>query len=464
MTRLLSTLLRCAVALPLTFAGAAALANPSVYPTGTTIYDPAKAWNGYVIFSGTDEKTHLIDMDGNEVHRWDYQGFPGELLDPAVTAGARGHVLVQLESSDKTGTGTVPGAKIFSNKSIAELDWSGKVVWKWSGEGTPAGEARQHHDWQRLSNGNTLVLANWLHKVPGFTLPQQLDDAVYEVTPDGKVVWKWAVSEHLDELGFTAEQLKLIRDASTPDYFHLNDMTSVGPNKWFDAGDQRFDPDNILVDSRNANFVAIIDKKSGRIVWHLGPNLPPLVGHEAGVNAPPAPAAGQPVNQFVGQHDAHIIPKGLPGAGDLLLFDNQGEAGYPAAELATVGGSRVLEIDPTTGKVVWSYTADNSDEPLWAFRSAFISSARRLPNGNTLIDEGMNGRFFQVTPSGEIVWEYVSPYFAKTAAAGAGHPVTSNWVYRAQPVPYDWVPGNTSRSEKAVVPPALATFRIQPGN
>ena len=169
------------------------------------------------------------------------------------------------------------------------------------------------------------------------------------------------------------------------------------------------------------------------------------------------------MNQFVGQHDAHIIPKGLPGAGDLLLFDNQGAAGYPDAELATVGGSRVLEIDPISGKVVWFYTADNSDQPLWAFRSAFISSARRLPNGNTLIDEGMNGRFFQVTPAGEIVWEYVSPYFAKTSAAGSGRAVTSNWVYRAQPVPYDWAPAGTPREETGVTPPNPADFHIKAG-
>jgi hypothetical protein len=436
----------------------AAFADSSVVPTGVTRYDPAKAWNGYVLFSGADERTYLIDMNGHEVHRWEYQGFPGEMLDPSVAVGARGHILVQLEPSRQAGIGTAPGVKIPSSKSVGELDWDGKVVWKWSGEGTPSGEALQHHDWQRLPSGNTLLLANWPHKVPGFVLPQQLDDVVYEVTPKGDLVWQWAVSEHLDELGFSPEQLKLIRNAATPDYFHLNDMRSVGSNKWFEAGDKRFAPDNILINSRNANFAAIVDKKTGHIVWHLGPNLPSLVKHAPS----PAPASGQPVDQFVGQHDAHIIPEGLPGAGDLLLFDNQGAAGYPAAELVTVGGSRVLEVDPTTEKIVWSYTADLSDQPLWAFRSAFIGSARRLPNGNTLIDEGMNGRFFQVTPAGEIVWEYVSPYFASTNATGASRPVTSNLVYRAQPVPYVWVPQGTARTEKPVSPPVLSDFHVSP--
>jgi len=67
-------------------------AGPSVYPTGVTRYDPGKAYNVFVLFSGSDDKTHLIDMDGNEVHRWDHRGFPSGVLDPALVSGARGHV------------------------------------------------------------------------------------------------------------------------------------------------------------------------------------------------------------------------------------------------------------------------------------------------------------------------------------------------------------------------------------
>jgi hypothetical protein len=48
----------------------------------------------------------------------------------------------------------------------------------------------------------------------------------------------------------------------------------LGPNKWFDAGDQRFHPDNMMIDSREANFIVIIDKHSGKVVWLLGPDYP----------------------------------------------------------------------------------------------------------------------------------------------------------------------------------------------
>jgi hypothetical protein len=86
-----------------------AAAGPAVYPTGVTSYDPNLAYSSYVVFGGADGKTHLVDMDGNEVHRWAHSGFPSELLDPRLTGGRRGDVLVQLsevsdEEAARTGT------------------------------------------------------------------------------------------------------------------------------------------------------------------------------------------------------------------------------------------------------------------------------------------------------------------------------------------------------------------------
>jgi hypothetical protein len=48
-----------------------------------------------------------------------------------------------------------------------------------------------------------------------------------------------------------------------------------------------------------------------------------------------------------------------------------------------------------------------------------------LPNGNTLINEGWFGRFFEVTRDGSVVWEYVNPYF------GMRERFTVNAVQRA---------------------------------
>jgi len=102
--------------------GLSLMAIPKIYPTGVTVYNPSKAYNSYIIFSSPDAKTHLIDMNGNEVHKWDYIGFPSELLDPKVTGGKKGHVMLQLEN----GIGGNSG--IFNNKVVGEIDWNGNVV------------------------------------------------------------------------------------------------------------------------------------------------------------------------------------------------------------------------------------------------------------------------------------------------------------------------------------------------
>ena len=122
-------------------------------------------------------------------------------------------------------------------------------------------------------------------------------------------------------------------------------------------------------------------------------------------------------------------------------------------------GSRVLEIDPTKNEIVWQYTGSSSGRPNYTFYSSYISSARRLPNGNTLIDEGMNGRFLQVTNTGEIVWEYISPYFSQPRVDDPQQ-VISNSVYRAQPVPYEWAPAGTPHSENPVKAPDYSQFHV----
>ena len=431
-----------------------AVAGPSVYPTGTTLYNPAKAFNTFVLVTDGNGFAHLIDMNGNSVHEWRNPGDLTTYLDPALTGGKRGHVLVTLSTVEGQGTDLVPGAVTSRiTKTIGELDWNGGTLWTF-GDKTQDGMARQHHDWARLLNGDTLVLANLIHAVSGFRLSRVLDDVVYEVSPQGEIVWDWVASDHVDEFGFTPEQLQLVHNADTADYLHLNNMKVVGPNHWFADGDMRFAPDNILIDSRNANFIAIIDRKTGKVAWRLGPNYPMA-------NTPPTSRkVPRPLDRTSGQHDAHIISEGLPGAGNLLVFDNEGEGGYPPVPLSVTGGSRVLEIDPVKEQIVWQYTGQDSGAPDWSFRSTHISSARRLPNGNTLICEGQPGRAFQVTRDGEIVWEYLNPYPRYSTDRNTGRTVANYQLYRAQPVPYDWVPAGTPYSEKPVTLPNNTQFRV----
>ncbi len=128
-------------------------------------------------------------------------------------------------------------------------------------------------------------------------------------------------SDHIDELGFSADARKAIKAASgvnaargSFDWLHVNSATYVGPNRWFDQGDRRFTPNNVIISSREASLLAIVGR-DGSIVWRLGPDFTESKELRA-------------IRQIIGQHHAHFIPKGLPGAGNLLVFDNGGASGY----------------------------------------------------------------------------------------------------------------------------------------
>lgn len=116
---------------------------------------------------------------------------------------------------------------------------------------------------------------------------------------------------------------------------------------------------------------------------------------------------------FGQQHNVHMLDNG-----NLLFFANGANVLYGGP----TAGSRVIELDPKSKEIVWEYKGS----PSVTFFSGFISGAQRLATGNTLICEGAWGRLFEVTPTGDIVWEYVNPYFSDDHPAYKGH----NYVFR----------------------------------
>lgn len=450
------------VLIPVLLTATSAISAPSVYPTGTTIYDPALAWNGYtVLIAPEDIGVVLIDMNGNAVKHWD--GFNG---------GAGGPARI-LPGGQVVAAGAIRPPHQESNQLI-QKDWDGRTVWQFDRAErieTPGGaafwSARQHHDWQReglyagyyspqgepfVIGGKTLVLSHSNRTLPEVSPNVLEDERIIEVSADGEVLWEWLAGDHVDELGLSERARELIRQPrdlgdSTRgfDWLHVNSATYVGPNRWYDQGDERFHPDNVLISARFANMIAIV-ARDGSIVWRLGPDYSDT-------------EAGRAIGQVLGQHNPHIIPKGLPGAGNLLVFDNGSNGGYGVANVRGAmgtgnierGSSRALELDPITLETVWSYAMPGRES--YKFFSHYISNTQRLENGNTMITEGADGRIFEVTPAGEIVWEYVSPYFAEREAP-------SNAVYRAYRLPYAWVPQLDRPEEHAVVPPSLSDFRV----
>ena len=440
---------------------------PSIYPTGTTMYDPEKCFNGYTVFQAKELGALLIDMNGGEVKLWKgLHGFPNKLLKGGQILGHTG------ERSTKFG--------MQDYRDIVQVDWDGNVTWKFNTYEyieDPGEEAqwmaRAHHDYQREGNpvgyyvpgmeamtdaGNTMILGHKNLFNRSISDKNLLDDTVYEVSRDGDILWEWVCSDHFDAFGFREEAKNvLFRDPNMRpcgggmgDWMHINSMSLLGPNKWYDSGDERFHPDNIIADGRETNLIFIISKKTGEITWKTGPYY----------DYTPEKALGW----IIGQHHAHMIPRGLPGEGNILVYDNGGWAGYGACHPGSLNGtknvlrdySRVLEFDPVSLKIVWQHTPHEAGlvHPTDSnrFYSPFISSAQRLPNGNTLITEGSGGRIIEVTAGHELVWEYISPYWGKS--------FRMNMVYRAYRYPYDYAPQADLPKEIAISPIDVTGFRV----
>jgi hypothetical protein len=432
------------------------LVAQSVYPTGTTIYDPTQTWNGYTVLSPLrTQAVVVIDMNGKEVKRWDgfnnSAGGPARIFPDGIVMSASGNRPPHQESLE-----------------LVQRDFEGNLIWRFdhgeqitTNDGKTIWSVRQHHDWQRedfpagyyspavkpsIQGSNTLILTHTNRTRSNVAGAELEDDRLIEVSAKGEILWEWVASDHVDELGFSADARNAIKTApgvnsgrGSFDWLHINSATYVGPNHWFDDGDKRFAPNNVIISSRQASFVAIV-ARDGSIAWQIGPDFSTSKELRA-------------IRQIIGQHHAHIIPKGLPGAGNLLVFDNGGASGYgfPNPNAPNGSGSfaransRVLEINPVSLQLIWSYAGPK-------FYSSNISGAQRLPNGDTLITEGASGRLFEVTKEGKIVWEYIYPVFG-------GAPPSNN-IYRAYRLPYDWIPQLEKPKEQPVVPPALGNFRV----
>ena len=336
--------------------------------TGLTGIDRDKACPGYFVYSpyngdGSGKGvTFLLDMEGNELHRWHLPTPPGSW--GYLLPNGNLFYMAKAEQSDPR---AMPATN-FVGGWLLEVDWDSNIVWE---HVNPA----QHHDARRTESGGAIFLtletipSEIADRVQGGQPGSGLEadheggqeatthmwaDHLVEVDAGGNQVWDWHAWQHLD----------LEEDIITPgeprhEWSHGNTIVPLG--------------DRVLVSFRNISTVMMIDKASGDITWKVGWDV------------------------ISRQHDPSLLPNG-----NILLFDN-GERRKNDVRIF----SRVVEIDPATNEIVWEYR----DNPYFNFYSSRISGARRMPNGNTLVTEGMFGRMFQVTPQGEVVWEYINPYF-----------------------------------------------------
>jgi Arylsulfotransferase (ASST) len=379
----------------------------TVYPTGTTIYVEGLAYDGVTFYPALDQQAKLIDMQGTVIHEWrspdplDVPFYP--IYEPLPESP--GHVLA-----------------IESNR-VRELDWDSNVVWQFDapvnlGVGDLDHSVEFHHDVFRRANGNTIILCSVLIQVPTISPKLLQDDCIIEVTPAGEIVGQWFTFQHIHEFGFTAEARRLIAEApNNGDWAHANALSEIPTNH---HSHPIFTPGNLLVSYRELSTMIVIDKATGAIAGKVGPDD----------------------NLTIGQHQPEMLPLDLPGAGNVLVFDNGGEAGYPTKFR---GFSRVVEFDPATRALVLNYDARRSGRLAFNFFSPFVSRAQRLPNGNTLAVEGLKGRIFEFTPTGELVWEYMTP-FSGILAMPSGVAVQVPGIYGAYRLPLSWMANAENRA------------------
>jgi len=371
---------------------------------------------GYTLFGplGTGT-TYLLDLNGRIVHTWE-------------SAYPPGNSLYLLDDGDLLRTGNPQGQSVFSGGGqggiVERISWDGTVEWSFTYSDD---DVRLHHDIEPMPDGNILMIA-WEYKseaeaVQAGRNPAVLSagelwpDHVIEVDPSSDaIVWEWHLWDHLvqdvdanvDNFGVVADNPQLVDINAT-----RTGGANPGPADWNHVNAIEYNAalDQIVLSSHNQHELWVIDHSTttAEAAGHTGGNS----GRGGDLLyrwGNPSTWDGPGDQVFEGQHDTQWIPEGLPGAGDLLIFDNGNQRGWSAVRQITppvdADGSYPMtgsEWGPT--EATWEYVADPQDD----FYSSNISGAQRLPNGNTLICEGAWGRLFEVTEAGEIVWQYVSP-------------------------------------------------------
>jgi hypothetical protein len=316
---------------------------------GIVVYDPERAYSGYNLsVSGHAAEASLLDMTGEVLHAWssDFTRIWPER--PVTTNSMFWRRARLLENGDLLA--------IYEGEGLIRLDRDSNLLWAYGGG--------SHHDIDVTADGTIYVLDRetadiaWIHP----RLPT-LIDFIAVLDPEGNLLDRVSVIECFENSPY-APVLK--RVGKVGDAFHTNTL-EVFDGSLADRS-PLFRKGNILISIRYLDTIAIIDLESRSVLWTLTG-----LWHE--------------------QHQPTLLENG-----HMLIFDNQGYR----------NSSTVLEFDPFTQEIVWSYTGD----PPESFFTFGIGSCQRLPNGNTLITESEPGKAFEVTPEKEIVWEYLNPHRA----------------------------------------------------
>ncbi len=320
--------------------------------SGVTVHDHSRTEDGLNLYtSGHIANAILMDMDGEVLHTW---SFP--FID-AWRAGPGG----ELPKSSKAsgfwrrvhlfGNGDL--LAVFDGHGLIKIDRDSNLIWARFGG--------FHHDMDVLDDGRIYTLLREPRIVPRVN-PEHpiLEEFVVILDADGNELQRVSQLEAIERSDF-AGLLEGMADRG--DVFHTNTIEVLDGR--LASKVPGFERGNVLISIRELDNIAVIDMDEGLVVW--------------GTEGP-----------WLKQHQPTVLD-----GGHMLIFDNGGSR----------GASRIIEFDPATKQITWVYRGGEGTP----FHSERCGSNVRLPGGNTLISETDRGRAFEVTPAGDIVWEYVNP-------------------------------------------------------
>ncbi len=461
-----------------TIAGRTTVDNPYAGTTGyealqrrteTQYWDSVYAYDGYTFFAARGT-AYLIDRQGRVVHAWPAGNDP-RLLDS-------GNVL-----DWSTDAGVITGLK--------ELDWNGNTVWTHTESRTayhPHGDFRRIYD-PGLGAYATLYLVN-RDVTTAECLAAGCDpadapfdgaqvDTLVEVDMGGSVVWEWSFWDHVVQdvdPGMANYVGAGTTIADYPGRINLNLPGRPLRSNWLDCNSVDFDQalNQVVLNSRQGEFyvidhgatfvagdpaasIALAATAAGDFLYRFGDPARYAQGDPPSVGANWETATSGD-KQIGGSSDAQWIASGRPGAGHLLVFNNNQYLYQRTPQsyvfeinpyLNSGGTDTGAYVDPpAAGYTTWTFEHDTmkanqllSRQVVWKYGSVgnltlfshFGSSAQRLPNGNTLICATTEGYMVEVDANGNVVWEYINPVTGPgiVTAIGDDLPMT-NAVPRAQ--------------------------------
>jgi hypothetical protein len=319
-----------------------------------TDYDPDAASPGLNLYvSGHAAEAVLMGMDGQPRHFWRQplrRLWPDLAKDPEAAKVEYWRRVYLYPNGDLLA--------IYEGLGLVKLDAQSRVLW--------ARQGGFHHDLEVSDDGRIYVLEREAKLLPRIN-PRRgvFEEFVTVLDPAGNPLQRISILEALER---SPSNSRLQRMRRAGDIFHTNTLEILDGR--FASRLPALRKGNILLSIRELDLLAVLDPERQQVVWTMtGP--------------------------WHRQHQPTFLENG-----HLLLFDNLGANRQRDR-------SRVLEVDPVTGKIVWQYGHQKK-----RFFSKTLGSCQGLPNGDILITDSHGGRAIEVTRDRRVVWQFNNPHRA----------------------------------------------------